>query len=118
MSGLAAPDEKHPTTTSEASYAEAVGSNVDYPCPCCGYLVFTEPPGSFEICPICFWEDDVSQLAIPHDARRRKQAMLVGSPAQLSCLRRSGAARCAVHSASVLSGSSGGFLAPSRSDGR
>jgi hypothetical protein len=36
-----------------------------YPCPCCGYLTFEEPPGSFEICPICFWEDDVVQLAFP-----------------------------------------------------
>ena len=33
-----------------------------WPCPCCGYLVFDEPPGSYDICPICFWEDDSSQL--------------------------------------------------------
>ena len=33
-----------------------------YPCPCCGYLIFDESPGSYEICPICFWEDDLSQL--------------------------------------------------------
>lgn len=33
-----------------------------FPCPCCGYLVFDEPPGSFDICPICFWEDDAAQL--------------------------------------------------------
>lgn len=33
-----------------------------YPCPCCGYIVFREPPGSHDICPICFWEDDESQL--------------------------------------------------------
>ena len=33
-----------------------------YPCPCCGYLVFDEGPGSYDICPICFWEDDLSQL--------------------------------------------------------
>ena len=33
-----------------------------HPCPCCGYLTLEEPPGSYEICPICFWEDDVSQL--------------------------------------------------------
>ena len=33
-----------------------------YPCPCCGYLVFQEPPGSYDICPICFWEDDALQL--------------------------------------------------------
>jgi RNAse (barnase) inhibitor barstar len=34
----------------------------EYPCPCCGYIVFLEPPGSYEICPICFWEDDALQL--------------------------------------------------------
>ncbi|MGB6962400.1 MAG: CPCC family cysteine-rich protein [Candidatus Acidiferrum sp.] len=34
----------------------------NFPCPCCGYLVFTGPPGSYDICPICFWEDDLSQL--------------------------------------------------------
>jgi hypothetical protein len=28
-----------------------------YPCPCCGYDTLSER-GSFEICPICFWEDD------------------------------------------------------------
>jgi hypothetical protein len=36
-----------------------------YPCPCCGYQVFSEPPGSYEICPICFWEDDNVQLGFP-----------------------------------------------------
>jgi hypothetical protein len=36
-----------------------------YPCPCCGYEVFAEPPGSYDICPICFWEDDAVQLAFP-----------------------------------------------------
>ena len=34
----------------------------EYPCPCCGYFVFREPPGSYDICKICFWEDDISQL--------------------------------------------------------
>jgi len=33
-----------------------------YVCPCCGYLVFPEPPGSYDICPFCFWEDDQLQL--------------------------------------------------------
>ena len=36
-----------------------------YPCPCCGYMVFEESPGSYDICPICFWEDDLSQLRFP-----------------------------------------------------
>lgn len=29
-----------------------------YFCPCCGYRVFSEqPPGTYLVCPICFWED-------------------------------------------------------------
>ncbi|MFG2194654.1 CPCC family cysteine-rich protein [Streptomyces sp. NPDC048639] len=26
-------------------------------CPCCGFLTLDER-GAFEICPVCFWEDD------------------------------------------------------------
>ena len=30
-----------------------------YPCPCCGFLTLEqEAPGSFDICAVCFWEDD------------------------------------------------------------
>jgi hypothetical protein len=36
-----------------------------YPCPCCGYIVFEQGPGSYDICKICFWEDDLSQLRLP-----------------------------------------------------
>ncbi len=36
-----------------------------FPCPCCGYVVFPEEPGSYDICPICFWEDDIVQLRFP-----------------------------------------------------
>jgi hypothetical protein len=27
--------------------------------------VFEEPPGSYDICPVCFWEDDAVQLRWP-----------------------------------------------------
>lgn len=36
-----------------------------YTCPCCGHLVFDEPPGSYGRCPICFWQDDVVQFKKP-----------------------------------------------------
>src|SRR5260370_4890469 len=39
-----------------------MSNTAKYPCPCCGYLVFDEPPGSDDICEICFWQDDISQL--------------------------------------------------------
>jgi len=39
--------------------------NQRFPCPCCGRVVFDEPPGSYDICPVCFWEDDQVQLRWP-----------------------------------------------------
>ena len=36
-----------------------------FPCPCCGHLTFAEQPGSYDICPVCFWEDDNVQLRWP-----------------------------------------------------
>jgi len=38
---------------------------VTYPCPACGFLVFEEEAGSYDICPICGWEDDGIQLVYP-----------------------------------------------------
>lgn len=29
------------------------------------YLVYGDPPGSFELCPICNWQDDIAQLRFP-----------------------------------------------------
>lgn len=48
-----------------------------FTCPCCGYEVFDEYPGSYEICPICFWEDDVFQLYFPHQGSGPNHASLV-----------------------------------------
>lgn len=37
-----------------------------YNCPCCGHLTMDAPtPGSREICPVCFWQDDKSQFLDP-----------------------------------------------------
>lgn len=35
-------------------------------CPCCGYAVLNAArPGSAEVCPICFWIDDIDQFVDP-----------------------------------------------------
>ena len=37
-----------------------------FTCPCCGYKTFNEKPnGTYEICEVCFWEDDPLQLENP-----------------------------------------------------
>lgn len=43
-----------------------------YKCKCCGYYTLSEKPldhngypGTFEICPVCFWEDDSIQYKNP-----------------------------------------------------
>jgi len=38
-----------------------------YACPCCGYrTLHREPPGTSDICPVCFWEDDGVQFRDPN----------------------------------------------------
>ena len=48
-----------------------------FPCPCCGHLVFTGEPGSYDICPVCWWEDDLVQLRWPHFAGGANHPSLV-----------------------------------------
>ena len=48
-----------------------------YPCPCCGFETLHEPPGSFEICPVCFWEDDLVQLVYPDCAGGANKCSLI-----------------------------------------
>lgn len=37
-------------------------TETNYTCPACGYMTFSEPPGSDAICPVCFWQDDLVDL--------------------------------------------------------
>jgi hypothetical protein len=39
--------------------------------------MFDEPPGSYVICRICFWEDDLLQLYYPHQAGGANQCNLI-----------------------------------------
>lgn len=37
-----------------------------YTCPCCRYKTLDEePPGTYNICKVCFWEDDEIQFYNP-----------------------------------------------------
>lgn len=38
-----------------------------YPCSCCGFLTREEDRlGTYDVCPVCGWEDDYSQVLDPH----------------------------------------------------
>lgn len=37
-----------------------------YPCPCCGNYTYDQPAkDSYDICSVCYWEDDPIQLLDP-----------------------------------------------------
>jgi hypothetical protein len=41
-------------------------TNQAYACPCCSYLTLASAQrDSYDICPVCFWEDDPVQFADP-----------------------------------------------------
>lgn len=41
----------------QGSIVQGPESGRRFPCPCCRFLTLEER-GGFEICPVCFWEDD------------------------------------------------------------
>ncbi|WP_435295813.1 CPCC family cysteine-rich protein [Streptosporangium sp. G11] len=53
------------------------GVILKYPCVCCGRLTMAEPPGSYQICPVCFWEDDAVQLRWPNWAAGANKTSLI-----------------------------------------
>ncbi|GAA4668079.1 CPCC family cysteine-rich protein [Frondihabitans cladoniiphilus] len=40
-----------------------------FPCPCCGHLTLELGPGDYDLCRVCFWEDDPDQLRFPESPR-------------------------------------------------
>lgn len=51
-----------------------------FPCVCCGYLT-VDAPGSYDICPVCLWEDDIVQLRYPMLAGGANPSSLVDAQA-------------------------------------
>jgi hypothetical protein len=49
-----------------------------YKCVCCGnFTMNSEKHGSYDICPICFWEDDIVQYDDPNYAGGANEISLV-----------------------------------------
>jgi hypothetical protein len=66
-----------------------------FPCPACGFLTFEQPAGSYELCPVCNWEDDPVQLIYPgmsggankESLYEAQQRLLAGLPAAVDLRR-------------------------------
>ncbi|WP_205624492.1 CPCC family cysteine-rich protein [Actinomadura flavalba] len=65
-----------------------------FPCPCCGYLAHDSPPGSYAVCPICAWEDDLAQLRWPDHPSGPNGVSLVAAQA---CFESTGACTMSSH---------------------
>jgi hypothetical protein len=48
-----------------AEYINENYSNERFTCPCCGYVTLVNSSGGHDICPVCYWEDDLYQLNNP-----------------------------------------------------
>jgi hypothetical protein len=54
------------TTLITAPVPPRRGASGRWSCPCCGcFTLDEEPPGTFQICPVCWWEDDRVQFDDP-----------------------------------------------------
>lgn len=43
-------------------------NHIRFSCLCCGYKTLDEePPGTYEICEVCFWEDDDYQYTYQNE---------------------------------------------------
>ena len=59
--------------------------NKKYLCPCCGYKTMSlAPPNTFDICPVCYWEDDGVQYAKPDYANGANKISLNEAKANFS----------------------------------
>jgi hypothetical protein len=63
-----------------------------YACPCCGYVTLPRR-GGFDICPVCFWEDDGQDDQDANDVRGGPNADLSLSLARENYLRLGACAR-------------------------
>ena len=68
---------RRPETTASGPQSQTSDHMRRFTCPSCGYLTFTEPPGSDEFCPVCGWQDDLSQLRFPNLAGGANRPCLI-----------------------------------------
>lgn len=75
-----------PSDLAKLTNAQFADITVKYPCPCCTELTFEkEPPGTYDICPSCNWEDDPLQFEDPNYAGGANLMSLNEAKAAYAC---------------------------------
>jgi len=59
-------------------------ANASYPCPCCGGSSSKRSLGSYDICALCGWEDDLSQLRFPTTSGANRASLIDAQRVALS----------------------------------
>ncbi len=75
LGGSLARRVQHATTR---KYLEALMADRWLPCPCCGHHTLPER-GAYEVCPVCYWEDDPHQQRHPDSADGANGTSLIDS---------------------------------------
>ncbi|MGX1949148.1 CPCC family cysteine-rich protein [Streptomyces anulatus] len=94
---LGTPRQRNPWHTGRTCNETAQVSH-SYPCPCCGHRVLGAMPGSYKICPVCFWEDDGAQFRWPTMGGGANKVSLIEAQRTSTGLRRLRPAQPAVRS--------------------
>jgi hypothetical protein len=76
-----------PEPPSEMPVSKAPGSQKQHRCPCCKFKTLYEQ-GGYEICPVCFWEDDGQGDADAHEVWGGPNGSLSLSEARANFARR------------------------------
>ena len=82
MSNSSCTSSLPPNSDSEGCLDESLSSKrgdepLNYQCPCCDYFTFPYS-GTFDCCPVCFWEDDgqgldqIDEVSGPNDITLRQ----------------------------------------------
>lgn len=45
-------------------------------CPCCGYFTLSEDEPKYDICPVCYWENDPFQEKNPEETGANKISLI------------------------------------------
>ncbi len=75
MERLEVPKEKRRRMETDTEREAIVGHTEYSVCPCCGNRTLDPDDSAYEICPVCFWENDPYQMRNPEETGANKVSL-------------------------------------------